>query len=142
MKGGKRVGLALLMLLALTLPELALAQEPPEWVPRVKVDPLEKFARKLLGLATLLSVLYIIGFAFAKILLGRAYASSGAPGIASRGHSEMWEGFTAIVWFAAAVIALPWVVWLVGQAGLLPEWVVDKIGETLQYIWTGQFLRE
>lgn len=135
MRGKIRAFAMLLAALAAT-PRLALAQ----WTPEINISPIEQFAVKVLALATYLAVIFIIAYAFIKLLYGRALAGTGAPGVASRGYSEKWEALASIFWLALALVALPWIIWLIAQTGALPRWVADKMGSILQQIWTGAAL--
>jgi hypothetical protein len=126
--------LGVLLLLTLALPP-ALAQGTETWTPTIDVKPIKDFAVQTLKWTTYAAVVFIITYAFFKLLYGRALAGSGAPGVASRGYAEKWEAFASLVWFAVALVALPFIIWIVAKVGALPPWVANEMASIIKEIW-------
>jgi hypothetical protein len=124
--------LGVLLLLTLAAP-LALAQET--WTPQINVSPIRDFLVQVLKWTTYVAVLFIITYVVLKVLYGRALASTGAPGVASRGYAEKWEGLASLVWFAVAYIMLPFIIWIVAKVGALPPWVANEMANVIKEIW-------
>jgi hypothetical protein len=124
--------LGVLLLLTLAAP-LALAQET--WTPQVNVSPIRDFLVQVLKWTTYVAALFIITYVVLKVLYGRALASTGAPGVASRGYTEKWEGLASLVWFAVAYIALPFIIWIIAKVGALPPWVANEMANVIKEIW-------
>ena len=124
--------LGVLLLLTLAAP-LALAQET--WTPQVNVSPVRDFAVQVLKWTTYVAVLFIITYVVLKVLYGRALASTGAPGVASRGYAEKWEGLASFVWFAVALVLLPFIIWIIAKVGALPPWVANEMANVIKEIW-------
>jgi hypothetical protein len=125
--------LGALLLLTLALP-LALAQTET-WTPSIDVKPIRDFAVQVLKWTTYAAVIFVITYAVFKLLYGRALAGSGAPGVASRGYTEKWEAFASLVWFAVALVALPFIIWIVAKVGLLPPWIANEMANVIKEIW-------
>jgi len=125
----KRSGI-LLSLLA----HAALAQAET-WVPEINIAPLRDFAVQLLKWTTYAAVVFILVYALLKLLYGRALAGSGAPGVATRGYAEKWEAFASVVWFAVALVLLPFVIYIVARIGALPPWVAQEMANIIREIW-------
>ena len=124
--------LGVLLLLTLAAP-LALAQET--WTPQINVSPIRDFAVQVLKWTTYVAVLFIIAYVALKVLYGRALATTGTPGVASRGYAEKWEGLASLVWFAVVYAALPFIIWIVAKVGLLPPWVANEMADVIKEIW-------
>jgi hypothetical protein len=124
--------LGVLLLVTLAAP-LALAQET--WTPQINVSPIRDFLVQVLKWTTYVAVLFIITYVALKVLYGRALASTGAPGVASRGYAEKWEGLASLVWFAVAYIMLPFIIWIVAKVGALPPWVANEMANVIKEIW-------
>jgi hypothetical protein len=125
--------LGVLLLLTLAAP-LALAQET--WTPQINVSPIRDFLVQVLKWTTYVAVLFTITYVVLKVLYGRALASTGAPGVASRGYTEKWEGLASLVWFAVAYIMLPFIIWIIAKVGALPPWVANEMANVIKEIWT------
>lgn len=122
------------LLAALLLAPPALAQEP--WTPTIDVKPIRDFAIQTLKWTTYAAVVFILVYALFKLLYGRALAGTGAPQVSSRGYAEKFEAFASIVWFAVALVALPFLIYLMAKIGLLPPWVAREMSSIIQEIWS------
>ena len=111
----------------------ALAQE--SWVPTIDLSPVRDFAVQTLRWTTYAAVIFVIVYALFKLLYGRALASTGAPSVASRGYAEKFEALASIVWFAVALIALPFLIYLLSRIGVLPPWVAQEMASVIREIW-------
>jgi hypothetical protein len=112
----------------------ALAQEP--WTPTINLSPVRDFAVQTLKWTTYAAVIFILVYALFKLLYGRALAGTGAPQVSSRGYAEKFEAFTSIVWFAVALVALPFLIYLLAKIGLLPPWVAREMSSIIREIWS------
>jgi energy-converting hydrogenase Eha subunit G len=127
-----------LLLAGLLVGLLALQASPvlaQTWTPEVSVSPLREILVTALKWATYAAVIFIVVYAFMKLLYGRALAGSGAPGVASRGYSEKWEAFAGLVWFAVALVLFPFIIYIVARMGLLPPWVATEMSNVIKEIW-------
>jgi hypothetical protein len=105
------------------------------WTPTLNPQPIEDMVVRVGVWAVRLGAILIIGFAIVKIIQGRVEAGTGISGIASRGHSTVYEAFNAIFWFAVILVLLPFFLWIIAQAGLLPPYVADTMSKIYQNIW-------
>jgi uncharacterized membrane protein YhdT len=122
---------ALLVLLLALLP-VAQAQV---WTPTINPQPIEDMLLSAARWALRIAALYTIGFAIAKLLYGRAQVGSGLPGVTMRGHQEVWEAFSNLFWFALAIVLLPFFLYVVASAGLLPQWVAGLMSRIIEGLW-------
>ena len=120
--------------LALLLARTVLAQAET-WTPTVNISPIRDLLVSVLKWTTYAAVMFIIAYALLKLLYGRALAGSGAPGVASRGYTEKWEAFASIVWFAVALVLLPFVIYILAKIGVLPPWVATEMSNVIREIW-------
>jgi hypothetical protein len=127
--------LVVALLLTLALPP-ALAQGTETWTPTIDVKPIRDFAVQTLKWTTYAAVVFILVYALFKLLYGRALAGTGAPQVSSRGYAEKFEAFASIVWFAVALVALPFLIYLMAKIGLLPPWVAREMSSIIQEIWS------
>lgn len=134
---------ARLAIFALVLIAVALAARPAlaQWTPQVNLSPLRDVLVTALAIITYISVLVVIVYSAAKLLYGRMLASTGAPGVAMRGYAEKFEAFTGIVWFCVAILLLPFIVYILAQMKVLPDWVAEEWGDIIREIWTGEAIR-
>jgi hypothetical protein len=107
------------------------------WTPTLNPQPMEDMVVKVGVWAVRIGATLIIAFAIVKIIQGRVEAGTGISGIASRGHSTVYEAFNAIFWFAVILVLLPFFLWIIAQAGLLPPYVADTMSKIYQNIWNG-----
>jgi uncharacterized membrane protein YhdT len=121
-----------LLVLLLALSPVAQAQV---WTPTINPQPLEDLLLSAARWALRLSALFTIGFAIAKLLYGRLQVGSGLPGVVTRGHQEVWEALSGIFWFAVALVALPFALYAIASAGLLPQWVASLMSRIIEGLW-------
>jgi len=134
MKGkALRAAAAALLTASLAAP-LAMAQEP--WTPSINLSPARDFAVQTLKWTTYAAVIFILVYALFKLLYGRALAGTGTPQVSSRGYAEKFEAFASIVWFAVALVALPFLIYILAKIGLLPPWVAREMSSIIQEIWS------
>jgi hypothetical protein len=105
------------------------------WTPTLNPQPVEDMVVKVGVYAVRAGATLIIIFAVVKIIQGRVEAGTGISGIASRGHSTVYEAFNAIFWFAVILVLLPFFLWIIASAGLLPPYVADEMSKIYQNIW-------
>ena len=128
---GIKRALWILILATLTVPLV----HADVWTPTLNPQPVEDMVVKIGVLAVRLGAIIILGFAVVKIIQGRVEAGTGISGIASRGHSTVYEAFNAIFWFAVILVILPFFLWILASAGLLPPYVADTMSKIYQNIW-------
>jgi hypothetical protein len=105
------------------------------WTPQLNDQPIEQFVTKIGVYAIRLGAILIIGFAVVKIIHGRIEASTGISGIASRGHISVYEAFSHLFWFGVALVLLPFFLYFIASAGLLPQYVANEMSKIIQNIW-------
>ena len=125
--------LALLLGVVLALLPVAAAEV---WTPQINVAALEGILVEVARWALRISALIVITIAILKIVYGRIQVGAGLPGITMRGYSELWEGLTSVFWFAVSLIVLPFVVWALAVAGLLPGWVAELMSKIIEGLWS------
>jgi hypothetical protein len=121
----------ILILATLTVPTI----HAEVWTPTLNPQPIEDMIVKAGVWAVRIGAILIIGFAIVKIIQGRVEVGTGISGIASRGHSTVYEAFNAIFWFAVILVLLPFFLWIIAQAGLLPPYVAEQMSKIYQNIW-------
>jgi uncharacterized membrane protein YhdT len=121
-----------LLVLLLALSPVAQAQV---WTPTINPQPVEEMLLSAARWALRLSALFTIGFSIAKLLYGRLQVGSGLPGVTMRGHQEVWEALSSLFWFAVALVALPFVLYVIASAGLLPQWVASLMSRIIEGLW-------
>ncbi len=119
-------------MLLLALSPVAQAQV---WTPTINPQPVEEMLLSAARWALRLSALFTIGFSIAKLLYGRLQVGSGLPGVTMRGHQEVWEALSSLFWFAVALVALPFVLYVIASAGLLPQWVAGLMSRIIEGLW-------
>jgi hypothetical protein len=128
---GRRVAVAA-SLAALVLAALAHAQV---WTPTISPKPIEDMVVRVGVWAVRLGAILILIFAVVKIIQGRAEVSTGISGIAARGHSTVFEAFSAIFWFGVLLVLLPFLIWIMAESGLLPPYVAQLMSEIYKNIF-------
>ena len=134
--GGRRVALAA-SIAALVLAALAPLAHAQVWTPTISPQPLENMVIRVGVWAVRIGALLILIFAVVKIIQGRVEVSTGISGIASRGHSTVFEAFSAIFWFGVLLVLLPFLIWIMAETGLLPPYVAQLMSEIYRNIFNG-----
>jgi hypothetical protein len=129
--GSRRFALAA-SLAALVLAALAYAQV---WTPPISPRPIEDMMVRVGVWAVRIGAILILIFAIVKIVQGRIEVSTGISGIASRGHSTVFEAFSAIFWFGVLLVLLPFLIWIMAEVGLLPPYVAQLMSEIYRNIF-------
>ncbi|MEM4455125.1 MAG: hypothetical protein QXT28_10465 [Thermofilaceae archaeon] len=114
---------------------LTQVQQPPTPdIGQIK-DPLYTAISTLyLSLAILTVIIGVV-----KILYGGVLKGTGAPGISARGATEIIEGFLGIFWYLVAIVILPWVIYFLSLAKIIPPEVANEVQKALLYIiWKQQ----
>jgi hypothetical protein len=118
------------LLLALAAP---LAQGT--WA-QIGASPVKSLLVQALKWATYTAVIFIITYAAFKLLHGRARACSGTP---ARGYREKLKPFAHAVWFAVALVLLPFIIYILAKVGLLPPWLpswaAQEMSDIIGEIW-------
>jgi hypothetical protein len=118
------------LLLALAAP---LAQGT--WA-QIGASPVKSLLVQALKWATYTAVIFLITYAAFKLLHGRARACSGAP---ARGYREKFVPDARTVWFAVALVLLPFIIYILAKVGLLPpwlpSWVAQEMSDIIGEIW-------
>jgi hypothetical protein len=109
------------------------------WTPTLNPTPLEDIVIRVGVYAIRIGALLIIAFAIVKIIQGRVEAGTGISGIASRGHSTVYEAFSAMFWFGVILVFVPFFLAIIAQIGLLPPYVAETMSKILQNIWNPNF---
>jgi hypothetical protein len=135
---GASLLLALLLLAQAAAP--ALAQESvPSWVPQPQLDPVVRWAKRILGLviwaSTILTLLLLIG----KWAYGQTLTRTGMPGVAARGFGELWEALSGFFWLFVGLIVPPWVVFFASLANLVPPWLAGQVSDIFTGFWQDLF---
>jgi hypothetical protein len=135
---GASLLLALLLLAQAAAPVLA-QESIPSWVPQPQLDPVVRWAKRILGLviwaSTILMILLLIG----KWSYGQALTRTGMPGVTMRGFSELWEALSGFFWLFVGLIVPPWVVFLASLANLVPPWLASQINDIFTGFWQDLF---
>jgi hypothetical protein len=109
------------------------------WTPTLNPQPIEDMVIKVGVYAVRFGGILIIAFAIVKIIQGRVEAGTGISGIAARGHSTVFEAFTAIFWFGVILVLLPFFLYVIANIGLLPSYVAELMSKIIQNIWNPNF---
>jgi len=123
---------ALALAVALALAQLAAAQV---WTPTISPEPIEDMLINAARWALRFAALFVIVTAIAKLVYGRIQTSTGMPGVTMRGYTEVWEALSSLFWFAVALVLLPFVLYVIASAGLLPGWVASLMSKVIEGLW-------
>ncbi|MEM4853515.1 MAG: hypothetical protein QXQ60_08100 [Thermofilum sp.] len=110
--------------------EAVLQVQPPQPDITPVKEPLYTAVSALYIALAILTVVIGVG----KVLYGGVLKGTGAPGISARGASEMIEGFLGIFWYLVAIVILPWVIYFLSLARVIPPEVANEVQKALLYI--------
>lgn len=109
------------------------------WTPTINPAPVEDMIIKAGVWSVRIGAMLLAGFALWKIVQGRVEAGTGISGIASRGHVNVYEAFTMILFFGLALVLLPFFIWILAQAGILPSYVAQLMSDIYRNVWNPNF---
>lgn len=121
-----------LLLAALAIPALAQVPAPPSPSWDAVKEHLYTWTSAVYLIATIITII----IAVLKVIYGGTLRASGAPGIAVRGATELFEGFLGAFWYLLAIVVLPWVIYFLSVANVIPGWIASEVMQALlKIIW-------